>query len=119
MQAKLEAVLGELLKHAGTRGAALVSRDGLTVKVAGRQEMNRETFSAMTATLVGAAEIALSEVDAGKPRHVMARTSSVTLVLVGATIDLLLVVIADAEADTVALCERAEKAAAHVANIVG
>lgn len=115
---RLEALLGDLVKQAGVRGAALVSRDGLSVKTAGRQELNRETFSAMSATLMGAAEIALSEVDGGKPRSIVCHTDRVKLILVGATSDLLLVVYADADAALEGLVPRIELAASSISAIV-
>lgn len=95
-----------------------MSRDGLAVKTVGSVEMNRETFSAMSATLVGAAEIALAEVDGGKPRSIVCHTDRVRLVLVGATHDLLLVAYARSDAPLDALLPRVEAAAGNVAAIV-
>ena len=117
-QARLDALLHDIAKEPGVLGASLVSRDGLAVKTVGSVEMNRETFSAMSATLVGAAEIALAEVDGGKPRSIVCRTERVSLILVGATHDLLLVAYAKADAPADALARRLEAAAGNVAAIV-
>lgn len=117
-QERLEGLLSELAREKGVLGASLVSRDGLAVRTAGSVEMNRETFSAMSATLVGAAEIALAELDAGKPRSIVCHTDRVRLVLVGATHDLLLVAYARADAPLDALVPRVEAAAGSVAAIV-
>lgn len=117
-QEKLDALLEGLAGEAGVLGASLVSRDGLAVRTVGSVEMNRETFSAMTATLVGAAEIALAELDGGAPRSIVCSTPRVRLVLVGATHDLLLVAYADGNAALDALVPRVEAAAGSVAAIV-
>ena len=117
-QARLDALLQDLAKEPGVLGASLVSRDGLAVKTVGAVEMNRETFSAMSATLVGAAEIALAEIDGGKPRSIACHTERVNLVLVGATHDLLLVAYAKSDAPLDALARRLEAAAGNVAAIV-
>lgn len=117
-QSRLAELLQSLAKEHGVLGAALVSRDGLAVKTVGSVEMNRETFSAMSATLVGAAEIALAEVDGGKPRSIVCHTDRVRLVLVGATHDLLLVAYARADAPLETLLTRVEAAAGNVAAIV-
>lgn len=117
-QERLVGLLHDLLKQPGVLGAALVSRDGLSVKTVGTVEMNRETFSAMSATLVGAAEIALAEIDGGKPRSIVCHADRVRLVLVGATHDLLLVAYAKQDASLDALVPRLEAAAGNVAAIV-
>ncbi|HWH08840.1 MAG TPA: roadblock/LC7 domain-containing protein [Candidatus Thermoplasmatota archaeon] len=117
-QERLDGLLQDLAKERGVLGASLVSRDGLAVKTAGNVEMNRETFSAMSATLVGAAEIALAEVDGGKPRSIVCHADRVRLVLVGATHDLLLVAYANGDASLDALVPRLESAARDVAAIV-
>lgn len=117
-QERLEHLLHDLIKTPGVMGASLVSRDGLAVKTAGHQEMNRETFSAMTATLMGAAEIALAEIDGGKPRSIICHTDRVKLVLMGATPDLLLVVYARVDAPLDAIVTHVETAAGNIASIV-
>lgn len=88
---RVETILQELVHGDSVHGAALISRDGLCVKASGKAELNRETFSAMTATLMGAAEIALGELGGGRTRSVVATTERGTMILVGATSDLLLV----------------------------
>lgn len=88
---RLDALLEKLAKEQGVMGVALVSRDGLPVRTSGRVELARETFSAMTATVMSATEIALAELNGGKVRHLVAVTDRIKLVIVGATPDILLV----------------------------
>lgn len=115
---RLNRLLDELAAQPGVRGAALVSRDGLGVKSVGAQELARETFSAMSATLMGAAEIAMGEIDPSRMRFVVAQTDRGKAVVIPATPDLLLVVYADANAPLEALVSRAQAAAGSVATVV-
>lgn len=116
---RLDGVLGGLTAQEGVLGAALVSRDGLCVRAAGALNLDRETFSAMSATVMGAAEIALSDVQGGRARSVVARTDAAKMVVVGATSELLLIAYARGDADDAALVTRLESAAKDVASAVG
>lgn len=119
LQQELGKLLDDLLKEEGMLGAALISRDGLTVKAAGRPEMHRETFSAMMATLMGAAEIALAEFEGGKARTIVASTERVQMVLQGASRDLLLVTALQPNAPLSKLLPKLEDVARRVAGAVG
>lgn len=117
-QTRLDGLLDALGKEPGVLGASLVSRDGLAVRSSGRLSLGRETFSAMTATFMGAAEIALAELDGGRTQHIVASTDRVKLVVLGATRDILLVVCTQADAPHEKLLPRLEAAAQNVALVV-
>lgn len=117
-QQRLDRLLSELAAQEGVLGAALVSRDGLCVKAMGELSLHRETFSAMSATVMGAAEIALGDVDGGRARSVLATTDHARMVIVGATRELLLVAYARQDAPVDRLLRRLEDAAAGVAEAV-
>ena len=117
-QQRLEALLDELSMEKGVLGTALLSRDGLAVRATGKLAQGRETFSAMSATVMGAAEIALSELDGGKTLHLIATTDRLKLLIVGATRDLLLVACIQADASHEKLLPRLESAAQNVALVV-
>ncbi|HEX2021151.1 MAG TPA: roadblock/LC7 domain-containing protein [Candidatus Thermoplasmatota archaeon] len=119
MQQRMGEILEGLTKAPGVLGAAIISRDGLCVKSAGRPELSRETFSAMTATLMGAAEIALGELGGGRGRHIVASTESMRMALVGASRDLLLVACTQRDASIDDVLKRLEEAAASVAAALG
>ncbi|MFA5862236.1 MAG: roadblock/LC7 domain-containing protein [Candidatus Thermoplasmatota archaeon] len=115
---QLERLLEDLAKSPGVLGAAILSRDGLSVKAVGHQELARETFSAMSATIYGAAEIALGELDSTHLRHIIAQTDRVKVIMLGATTDLLLVIYAQADAALEPLLQRAVAAAGTVAPVI-
>lgn len=117
-QLRLDQALDALSRETGVLGVALISRDGLCVKAHGRLDLGRETFSAMSATVMGAAEIALAEIDGGSARHIVASTDKVTMVLLGATRDLLLVSYLESSASVDQLLPRMQAAAAGVSKIV-
>jgi predicted regulator of Ras-like GTPase activity (Roadblock/LC7/MglB family) len=115
---RLEALLEELASEKGVLGAALISRDGLAVRASGKLAQSRETFSAMTATVMGAAEIAIAELDGGKAHHLIVTTDRLKLIIVGATRDLLLVTATQADSAHDKLIPRLESAAQNVALVV-
>lgn len=117
-QQRLDRLLADLATQDGVHGAALVSRDGLCVKAVGQLNLNRETFSAMSATVMGAAEIALGDVEGGRARSVVAATDKARMIMVGATGELLLIAYARADAPVDRLLRRMEDAAADVAAVV-
>lgn len=117
-QQRLEGLLQELGKEPNVLGSALVSRDGLAVRSSGKLMLSRETFAAMTATFMGAAEIALAELDGGRMHHMVAVTDRVKLIVVGASRDLLLVVCTQADAPHDRLLPRLEAAAQNVAMVL-
>ena len=115
---RVDALLAGLAQNEGILGAALVSRDGLCVRSAGRTELSRETFSAMSATIMGATEIALRELDGGATRSIVASTGKVMIVIVGATREMLLVASAGADAPIAETIARVEETARGVAKVL-
>ena len=61
----LREILMELNRSAGVYASALVSRDGLLVASVMPEDVDAEAFAAMTATMLGAAETAFSELKRG------------------------------------------------------
>lgn len=76
----------------GVSGAALISRDGLPVVSDLPATYDRETFSAMVAAMVGAAETALIEAGGGIPERVIMDNQSTRVVAMGVSDQFLLVV---------------------------
>lgn len=77
-------------------GATLMTRDGLCVVNRSTHQFSPETFSAMSATLMSAAETALYELGGGKRVRVIAETDRRKMIAVGASDEFLLVAMTEA-----------------------
>jgi len=93
-RAVIEEILGDLKKVGGITASAVVTRDGLLVAADVIGEVDAETFAAMTATMTGAAETAMSEIQAGSPDRVIVEGGTAKIISVGAGPKALLVVLA-------------------------
>ena len=77
-----EGVLDGLVKQ-GMLGAGLVGRDGLPLLLRFPHSVQHETFSAMSAALLGASEAALQELAEVAPAIVTIETSRLRLAVAG------------------------------------
>ena len=94
----IEDVLSELRKIGGVKASAAVTRDGLLIASDVMGEVDAETFAAMTATMTGAAETAMSEVKAGNIHRVIVEGELAKIIAIGAGPKALLVVLTEPEA---------------------
>lgn len=97
-QEKLQQQLDALVERDGIEGCGLVSRDGIPVLSSFSPAFDQRVFSilvegAMVASLMGAAEEAMEELDAGEVDHVIVNTESLRLIVMGATDELVLLAI--------------------------
>ena len=88
---KLKKILIELKSAGDVQGAAIVTRDGLLIAKDLEQGINAETFSAMAATMTGAAETAVSELKKGLVERVIAEAKDGKLISVGAGASVVLI----------------------------
>jgi predicted regulator of Ras-like GTPase activity (Roadblock/LC7/MglB family) len=72
----------------------------------------------MSATVMGAAEIALRELDGGATRSIVASTGKVMIVIVGATREMLLIASAGADAPIAEVVARVEETARGVGKVL-
>jgi hypothetical protein len=95
-----EKVLKEVGKAGDVEASTTVSRDGLLI-VAGfaHRSFGAETFVAMTATMLGAAETAISELDKGVPDRVIVESKEAKIIASGAGPKASLVVMASPDAE--------------------
>jgi predicted regulator of Ras-like GTPase activity (Roadblock/LC7/MglB family) len=98
-QRMLQAAVDNLVARKGILGAMLVRRDGISIMHRGRQQINPETFGAMCAVAVGAAETAFSELGPPETPQIRAETSRHRLLIMGATDEVILVVIGERTVD--------------------
>jgi predicted regulator of Ras-like GTPase activity (Roadblock/LC7/MglB family) len=88
----LEKVLKDLTHVGDIDACAIVSRDGLLMASNIPQEVHAETFAAMSATMLGAAETAVSELRRGVPDRVIVESKEAKIIAAGAGPKALLVV---------------------------
>ncbi len=94
----IDKLLSDLKKSGGVEACAAVSRDGLLIRSSMQKEQFAESFAAMSATMLGAAETASTELGKGIPNRVIVESTQGRLIAVGAGPKALLVVIVSPEA---------------------
>ena len=110
---RIEALLGS----DGVLAAAVVSRDGICLESGSKRPFGVETFSAMIATAMGAAETAIFEVGGKAVKRMEIDGDLGRLIVVGATDELLIVVLASAGTPSPALLSRLDESARGLAEI--
>ncbi len=94
----LEKLLGDLKRVGNIEASAVVSRDGLLMTSDISSGVHAETFAAMNATMMGAAETAVSELNKGIPDRVIIESKEAKVIVTGAGPKALLVVMSRPEA---------------------
>lgn len=123
-QEQIEQTIERFLdQREGLLGMALVSRDGIPVLSRFTRRFDQKTFSilvesAMVATLTGAAEEAMAELEGGEVRRVSVETDELRMTVIGASGDLLLVTMTEADMPAAELDELLEMARSTVADLV-
>jgi hypothetical protein len=95
----LEKILKDLKSVGDIEASAVVSRDGLLIAADMSPSANAEAFAAMTATMLGAAETATSEMGKGIPDRVIVEGGEGKIITSGAGSKALLVVMASPKAN--------------------
>lgn len=80
----LDKLLQDLKGMGGVEASAAVSRDGLVIRANMQKEQFVESLAAMSATMLGAAETATTQVDKGVPNRVIVESDYGKLIVVGA-----------------------------------
>ena len=89
----LEDVVVDMDRVKGIEGSAIISRDGLVVVSHLPAKVDKELFSAMSATMLGAAETAMTELGRGIMDQVMVETRESKMLTLGSGPETLLVVL--------------------------
>ncbi|HUV83626.1 MAG TPA: roadblock/LC7 domain-containing protein [archaeon] len=110
----LEKVLTNLKNIGGVEASAAASRDGLLMKAIMPKDQHAETFAAMSATMLGAAETATNELGKGMPDRVIVESEHGKLIATGAGPKALLIVLTTADAGLGLILVELEKAAKEV-----
>jgi len=114
----IEDVLRDLRKIGGIIVSAAITRDGLLIASEMSGELNAETFAAMTATMTGAAETAMSEVKAGHIQRVIVEGETARIVSIGAGPKALLVVLTEPEASLGLILLKIDDASRKIAKLL-
>ena len=81
---QLTKILEDLRKIGDMGGASIISRDGLIIASDLSSEIDGETFAAMSAAMMGAAETAVSELKQGSLSQIIADAEKGKLIGIGA-----------------------------------
>ncbi|MCL7411036.1 MAG: roadblock/LC7 domain-containing protein [Methanosarcinaceae archaeon] len=116
----LNKILDDTKKVGGVESAVIVSRDGLliTSNFPSSDSTRAETFAAMSATMLGAAETATTELGKGTPDRVIVESEHGKLIATGAGPKALLVVLTKLDAGLGLILVELEKAAEKIKKIL-
>ena len=107
------------LSDSGFDAAAVVSRDGVLLQSEIRaSDEGKETFAAMAAALLGAAETATSELKQGVPRRIIVEIGDRKLIVAGAGPLALMVALAGTRTGQVDAVKAVEAAALEVRGLI-
>lgn len=119
LRESMEAALKELEQGGGVSASAIVSRDGLLMCAAMLENIRAETFAAMSATMLGAAETAASELRKGVPERVIVETKDSRLIVTGAGAKALLIALTSPGATLGPVLLGVNKAADKIKQLLG
>ncbi|VVB93355.1 Roadblock/LC7 domain protein [uncultured archaeon] len=114
----VDKILADLKKVGGVEACAAATRDGLLIRALMQQEQFAESFAAMSATMLGAAETATSELGKGIPNRVIVESDHGRLIAVGAGPKALLMVLVNSNTGLGLILLELEKSAAKLKEIM-
>ena len=114
----IEKVLANLKKVRGVEACAAVSRDGLLISSVMQNERFAESFAAMSATMLGAAETATTELNKGVPYRVIVESKHGGLITVGAGSKALIVVLVNSNTGLGLILLELDKSAAKLKELL-
>lgn len=91
----VDKLLTDLKGIGGMEACAAASRDGLLIRASMEKEYFVESLAAMSATMLGAAETATTQVEKGVPNRVIVESDFGRLIVVGAGPKALLIALVD------------------------
>ena len=114
----LQELVSDLKNLGGIEACAIVSRDGLLMSSDMPDGVMGETFAAMSATMLGAAETATTELDKGLPSRIIVESQTGKLICMGAGPKALLVVMAKPDAGLGLILVEVEKTVAKIKEFI-
>ncbi len=119
LRESMEQALQEMERGGSIAASAIVSRDGLLMSSSMHANVRAETFAAMSATMLGAAETASSELKKGVPDRVIVETKDGNLIVTGAGAKALIVALTTPNAILGPVLMNVGKAADKVKQLLG
>ncbi|MDI6902688.1 MAG: roadblock/LC7 domain-containing protein [Methanocellales archaeon] len=107
----LQKIVSDLKRTGDIEASAVVSRDGLIMTSDIPPGIHAETFAAMSATMLGAAETATAELKKGIPDRIIVESAKGKVIATGAGPKALLIVMTPPEAGLGLILVEMEKAA--------
>lgn len=114
----IDKILADMKKVGGIESSIIASRDGLLIASdISSSSARAETFAAMSATMLGAAETATTELGKGIPDRVIVESEHGKLIATGAGPKALLVVLTKPDAGLGLILVELEKASDKIKNV--
>lgn len=113
-----EKVLNDLRATGDIEASAIVSKDGLLMVSNISTGVHADTFAAMAATMLGAAETAVTELEKGKVDRVIAESKEIKIIISGASENTLLVLMARPSAALGLILVEMDKAVKKISRIM-
>lgn len=114
----VDKILNDLKNVGGVEACAAASRDGLLIHAVMQKKQHAESFAAMSATMLGAAETATTELGKGVPNRVIVESEHGRLIAAGAGPKALLIVLVDSDAGLGLILLELEKSAKKLREIL-
>jgi predicted regulator of Ras-like GTPase activity (Roadblock/LC7/MglB family) len=89
----VDKLLADLMNIKGVEACAAASRDGLLIRAVMQKEQFVDSLAAMSATMLGAAETATTQLEKGLPNRLIVDSEHGRLIVVGAGPKALLIVL--------------------------
>jgi predicted regulator of Ras-like GTPase activity (Roadblock/LC7/MglB family) len=115
----LEKILDELKLPGGIEASVVASRDGLLIYSNTSLKENAEIFAAMSATMLGAAETATTELRKGIPERIIVESVKGKIIATGAGPKALLVVLTQPDASLGLILIEVAKASEKIREVLG
>ncbi len=115
----LEKIINDLLSIGGIEASLVASRDGLLIYSNTAMKEHAETFAAMSATMLGAAETATTELGKGIPDRIIVESMNGRIIAIGAGPKALLILTTNPDVSIGLILIEADKASMRIKEAMG
>ena len=115
----LEKILEDLKATGGIEASVVASRDGLVIYSNTAAKEHDDNFAAMSATMLGAAETATTELRKGIPERIIVESNKGKIIATGAGPKALLVVLTEPNASLGLILGEVAKASEKIREVLG